>query len=83
MATPLPILQNSTSNIFAYLWPDSKYVAINAERKLYIQVSQNLINNCKTLNKLRICKNTQPLRRISEKSACELKIATNLFYCIH
>ena len=71
---PLPVQQSfgNFSNTFAYIWPKHQYFAVTASNT-YFPMDIDMINKCKKLNNLRICKDIEPIREIDDNAPCELK----------
>ena len=73
--SPLRTRQNNLnlSNTFAYIWPESHYLAVNIIEDTYIPTTLEKINKCKNLDDLLICKETESIREISQHASCEIK----------
>ena len=74
---PLPTKQNiGNIEVFAYIYPESKYVAIDRNNQSYISLDYENLSNCKHVRDIYICKNLNPLMEINPSSACEIRIIT-------
>ena len=76
--SPLPTRQNNLnlSNTFAYIWPESHYLAVNIIVNTYIPITLDKINKCKNLDDKLICKETEPIQEISQNKFIAKKNVT-------
>ena len=79
-ALPLPVRQQmaNTSDNFAYIWPTSKYFAINFNKNVYININGESLSKCKKLNNRYICQETEPSRPLNEYAECEVKLSAKI-----
>ena len=68
----------NTSDNFAYIWPNSKYFAINLNKNAYININGESLSKCKKLNNRYICQETEPSRPLNEYAECEVKLAAKI-----
>ena len=78
-ATPLPVRQHNLngSSTYAYIWPENHYVAIGEAQDTYLSFTSEALSKCKDINNVKICRDNEPVRTISEFSPCEVQLAVN------
>ena len=76
-ASPLPVPQSLTndSKTYAYIWPSSRLFALSQSKDTDINIQPELLGKCKKLKELYICQGTEPDQALSNRAACQIKLA--------